>query len=81
MSSSLHVSLPDEMRNFVDHRTNGKRDFLTPSEYIRSLIRGDMEKEAEKRYVYQILSQGSAEADRLEFVSSEEIDSVLKEFE
>ena len=43
MPSSLHVSLPDEMRRFVDSRTNGKHHFSTPSEYVRALIRQDMQ--------------------------------------
>ncbi|MBL0338803.1 MAG: CopG family transcriptional regulator [Rhodospirillaceae bacterium] len=46
MSSSLHVSLPDEMRAFVDQRTNNKHEYATPSEYIRDLIRRDMRDEA-----------------------------------
>jgi len=46
VASSLHVSLPDEMRKFVDKRTNGKHEYLTPSEYIRDLIRRDMRDEA-----------------------------------
>lgn len=42
MTSSLHVSLPDEMRAFVDMRANGKSQYTTPSEYVRALIREDM---------------------------------------
>ncbi len=55
MASSLHVSLPDEMRTFVDKRTNGNHEYSTPSEYIRALIRHDMEKHLEKLYVYNEL--------------------------
>lgn len=51
MPSSLHVSLPDEMRAYVDIRTNGERDFSTPSEYVRALIRADMEENSLKAYV------------------------------
>lgn len=80
MTSSLHVSLPDEMRQFVDHRTNGRKVYSTPSEYIRSLIRHDMEKETEKLYVYKTLLQGSAEIDSREFVSDAEIDAVFNEY-
>jgi antitoxin ParD1/3/4 len=47
MPSSLHVSLPDEMRQFVDQRTNGKRRFATPSEYVRALICADMDDDDE----------------------------------
>lgn len=61
MTSSLHVSLPDEMRDFVDRRTDGKHVFSTPSEYVRALIREDMEKEAEKLYVYKELLKSVAD--------------------
>ncbi len=67
MTSSLHVSLPDEMREFVDYRTNNEKRFSTPSEYVRALIRDDMEKELEERYVHQELlkSMADIEAGRL----------------
>lgn len=55
MTSSLHVSLPDEMRAYVDLRTAGKDAYATPSEYVRSLIRADMERESERLYVFQQL--------------------------
>ena len=80
MASSLHVSLPDEMRRYVDHRTNGQKVFSTPSEYVRALIREDMKKGAEKFYVYKTLIQGSAEIDRREFASESEIDAVFNEY-
>ena len=76
----MHVSLPDEMRRYVDHRTNGQKVFSTPSEYVRALIRADMEKEAEKLYVYKTLIHGSAEIDRREFVSKSEMDAVFNEY-
>ena len=44
MTSSLHVSVPDEMRAFVNQRTSGEAVYSTPSEYVRALIRDDMEK-------------------------------------
>ena len=43
MPSSLHISLPDEMHRFVLSRTNGKDIYSTPSEYVRDLIRRDIE--------------------------------------
>ena len=43
MPSSLHVSLPDELHRFVQERTNGTDVYSTPSEYIRDLIRRDIE--------------------------------------
>jgi len=43
MPSSLHISLPDEMHRFVQERANGTHIYATPSEYIRSLIRREIE--------------------------------------
>jgi antitoxin ParD1/3/4 len=42
MSSSLNVSLTDELRRFVDARASDQDVYSTPSEYIRDLIRRDM---------------------------------------
>jgi antitoxin ParD1/3/4 len=63
MSRSLHVSLPEEMRAYVDLRTNGQNAYSTPEEYVRALIRKDMEQEQERLYVFKMLLQGSVEAD------------------
>jgi len=43
MSSSLNVSLTDELRSYVNTRANDNDVYATPSEYIRDLIRQDME--------------------------------------
>ena len=43
MASSLNVSLTDELRRFVDSRTGDRGVYATPSEYLRDLIRRDME--------------------------------------
>ncbi|MBL8640023.1 MAG: hypothetical protein JNK24_06680 [Alphaproteobacteria bacterium] len=43
MSSSLNVSMTDELRRFVDTRASDGGLYSTPSEYIRDLIRRDME--------------------------------------
>lgn len=43
MSSSLNISLTDELRRFVDARASDQGLYSTPSEYIRDLIRRDME--------------------------------------
>ena len=43
------------MRTFVDKSTNGKYEYSTPSEYIRALIRHDMENQVEKFYIYNEL--------------------------
>ncbi len=43
MASSLNLSLTSELRKFVDSRTGDASPFATPSEYLRDLIRRDME--------------------------------------
>ena len=73
MGASLHVSLPDEMRRFVDARANGTATYATPSEYVRDLIRRDMERlDVELR-----LLRGSDEADRGEFVEEDFLDRLI----
>ena len=43
MASSMNLSLTDELRDFVNARTGGAGLYATPSEYLRDLIRRDME--------------------------------------
>ncbi|MBL7645504.1 MAG: hypothetical protein JNK74_04860 [Candidatus Hydrogenedentes bacterium] len=43
MASSLNLSLTDELRRFVDSRTGDGGLYSTPSEYVRDLIRRDMQ--------------------------------------
>ena len=43
MVSSLNVSLTDELREFINSRTGDAGVYSTPSEYLRDLIRRDME--------------------------------------
>jgi len=43
MSSSLNVQLTRELRRYVDMRASDNDLYATPSEYIRDLIRRDME--------------------------------------
>lgn len=42
MTSHLNISLPDELRRFVDSQAGNEARYSTPSEYIRDLIRRDM---------------------------------------
>ena len=46
MSSSLNVQLTDALRKYVDERASDKDVYATPSEYIRDLIRQDMQDRA-----------------------------------
>ncbi len=51
--ASLNLSLPDEMRNFVDQSAK-EGVYAGPSEFIRSLIRQEMEKSENFRLVASI---------------------------
>jgi len=53
MSSSLNVSLTDELRSYVNTRASDTDVYATPSEYIRDLIRQDMEN---RRVVTHVLN-------------------------
>lgn len=46
MASSMNLSLTDELRDFVNSRTGDNGVYSTPSEYLRDLIRRDMESQA-----------------------------------
>ncbi|MCE2964803.1 MAG: CopG family transcriptional regulator [Alphaproteobacteria bacterium] len=85
MTSSLHVSLPDEMRAYVDLRTNGKQAYATPSEYVRALIRSDMEKETERLYVFKELLKSAQDIENGNLLSAEalraELDDMVAEWE
>ena len=46
MSSSLNIQLTDALRKYVDERASDNDGYATPSEYIRDLIRQDMQDRA-----------------------------------
>ncbi|MDX8405110.1 MAG: hypothetical protein R8K50_03060 [Mariprofundus sp.] len=46
MSSSLNISLTDALRSYVNTRASDSDAYATPSEYIRDLIRHDMENQS-----------------------------------
>lgn len=46
--ASLHVSLSDEMRAFIDQQVHGGA-YHNHSEYVRDLIRHDQERRAKER--------------------------------
>lgn len=46
MSSTLNIQLTDALRKYVDERASDNDVYSTPSEYIRDLIRRDMQDRA-----------------------------------
>ena len=51
MSSSLNVQLTDALRKYVDERASDKDVYATPREFIRHLIRQDMQDRAVALYI------------------------------
>jgi antitoxin ParD1/3/4 len=51
MSSTLNLSLTDELRQYVNTRASDSDVYATPSEYIRDLIRRDMENQTTVRHI------------------------------
>lgn len=43
MSSTLNLQLTTELRRYIDMRASDNDIYSTPSEYIRDLVRRDME--------------------------------------
>ena len=70
MASSLNLSLTDELRRFVDSRTGDESLYSTPSEYIRDLIRRDMQ----DWIVARDIAQGIREVAEGEFASESILD-------
>jgi len=56
MSSSLNVSLTNELREFVNSRTGDNGLYATPSEYLRDLIRRDMQSQDTVSHVMEGLN-------------------------
>ncbi|MCY7297422.1 ribbon-helix-helix domain-containing protein [Alteromonas sp. a30] len=56
MASSLNLSLTDELRHFIDSRTGDSGVYATPSEYLRDLIRKDMEAQSTLLHMMEGLS-------------------------
>jgi antitoxin ParD1/3/4 len=54
--ASLNISMPDELRDFVDLRTK-QTHHATPTEYIRSLVRED-QKRADQEKLEALLLDG-----------------------
>lgn len=62
--TSLNISLPEELREFVDERVKS-RGYGTASEYIRELIREDRMRAAEEK-LEALLLEGLDSGDPIE---------------
>lgn len=59
-ASSMNLPLTDELRDFVKSRTGDAGLYATPSEYLRSLIRGDMAAQATVTHIMACLNNLSS---------------------
>jgi antitoxin ParD1/3/4 len=57
MASSMNLSLTNELRDFVNSRTGDRGLYATPSEYLRSLIRHDMESQTTVTHIMGSLDE------------------------
>jgi antitoxin ParD1/3/4 len=76
MSSSLNIQLTTELRRFVDERASDHDVYATPSEYVRDLIRRDME----KRRAQGSILRGLDDIKNNRF-ATETVDDIIKEFQ
>jgi antitoxin ParD1/3/4 len=70
MSSTLNVQLTNALRRYIDMRASDDDVYATPSEYIRDLVRRDMEEWA----IASSVVQGLKELAREEFVPESILD-------
>ncbi len=70
MSKSINLNLTDALRRHVDARASDDDIYATPSEYIRDLIRRDMEDWA----IVRDVAQGLKEARAGDFASESVLD-------
>jgi antitoxin ParD1/3/4 len=55
--ATMNISIPDEMKAFVEQQA-AKSEFSTVSEYMRDLIRGVQQRQAERQRVDGLLLAG-----------------------
>ena len=72
MSSTLNLQLTNELRRYIDMRASDNDIYSTPSEYIRDLVRRDMEDWA----VASGVIKGLREASMGEFVKETILDII-----
>lgn len=73
MSSTLNLQLTTELRRYIDLRASDNDVYSTPSEYIRDLVRRDMEDWA----VASSVAQGLKEVASGNFAKESIIDILL----
>lgn len=77
-TTSLHISLPETLREFVAERVR-QGAFSNPSDYVRALIRADRERQARLGTLRSELRVGADELDRGLGIAGEEVFRQLRE--
>ena len=54
--TTLNISLPDQMKDFVDEQV-GERGYQSPSDYFQALLRDEQRRKAEEK-LEELLRQG-----------------------
>jgi antitoxin ParD1/3/4 len=80
MPRSRNVNLPEDMVAFVDSRTDQEKAFATPSDYVRDLIRRDMESQTERLYVLGELLRSMDDIKHGRLISGEDFEAETKRF-
>ena len=71
--ATMNVSLPDEMKNWVESQTRTGR-YSNASDYVRDLIREDQERKDKIAHMQALVSEGLESG-----ISEKSMDDILKE--
>ena len=77
-TTTLHISLPEALKEFALKRVEDGV-YSNPSDYVRTLIRADRERQQKLEALRRDLQVGIDELDRGEGIPAEEVFSHLEE--
>lgn len=77
-TTSLHISLPETLRDYVLRRVE-EGAYSNPSDFVRALIRADRERQARREGLLRDLQLGIDQLDRGEGVPADEVFGRLEE--
>ena len=70
-TSTMNISLPESLKGYVRERV-ARDDYSTPSDYVRSLIRADRDRQQKLQALRHDIAIGIAESERGETVPFDE---------
>mgnify|MGYP000570709288 CR=1 FL=1 len=76
--TSMNISLPDGLKDYVKERV-AEGDYSTPSDFVRHLIRADMERRGREK-LERMLLEGLASGEAEE-VTADYLDALTREAE